>query len=501
MAGIALINRKDQHKNIEKMLDKIKHRGPDAKEIFVNNKISIGYISIKDENSRIFKDENDRYICIFDGEIYNYDSLLKGLQNHNFATELNGEIILHLYEEIGPECVKYLDGIFSFIIYDTRENNLFIARDPLGIKPLYYGKTEKGDFVFASEIKALIEITEDINEFPNGYFYTTEKGFEKYYVFPQDPIDYLDTEGIIEGLRLRLEDSVKKRIDNKDIGVFLSGGLDSSLIASIASKYKKPLISFAVGVHGSNDLKNASLVADYLGFNHIEFAYTEKDIKQILPTVIYHLESCDPALVRSAVATYFASKLASNYVNTVFSGEGADELFAGYHYLKRYKTPWDLHYELKFITNSMHNTNFQRVDRMTMSNSINARVPFLDYEVIRYAFKIIPSIKIRGKDKTEKWVLRKLSESYLPKEIVWRKKEKFSIGSGTAFILENIAEEEISDKEFLMNRRQKNGFEIKSKEELYYFKILNSFFNTDAFLKSMGRSRSLWDNQIYASEN
>jgi len=493
LAGLAFIIGEKDVQKIGQMIEKIRHRGVDHSEIFIKDNASFG-CCWKEGEKALFESEDGRYICLFDGEIYNADALKMELTGHEIHSL--EEVLLHLYEEVGEECVKFLEGNFVFAVYDSLKNAVFVARDPLGIKPLYYGKIGNG-LAFASEIKALQQITEDINEFPNGYFYNG-KEFMKYFSIPQDPFEFSSAKEIVEGLRLRLEDSVKKRLTDENIGLFISGGLDSSLVAAIATKYRSNMFSFAVGVEDSPDIRNSRLVAEYLKTCHKEFIYTEKDIKEVLPKVIYHLESCDPALVRSAVANYFASKLASEYVDVVFSGEGADELFAGYHYLKNYEDPWELHKELKYITSSVHNTNSQRLDRMGMAFSLKVRVPFLDLEVLRYAFRIRPSLKIRGKDKTEKWILRKLAEDYLPSSIVWRKKEKFSIGSGTAYVLKRIAESQIKDTEYLRNRVLPNGFEIKSKEEMYYFKILKEFFNVEDFIEKMGRSRSLNDNQIYA---
>jgi len=503
LCGIAGIFHGNETNRVKMMLEKIVHRGPDDHGVFSDSNITLGHnrLTIIDLYSgrQPMKNEDGRYWMIFNGEIYNYKSLRSELKNHNFATNTDSEVIIHLYEELKEDCVNYLDGMFSLVIYDSIEKTIFMARDPLGIKPLYYGYTEEGYLAFASEIKALQVVTDDINEFPNGQTYTTKNGFSKYFSIEQDPINIKNADDIVNGLRLRLEDSVRKRlVADVPVGVFLSGGLDSSLIAAIAAKYKKNLNSFAVGMEGSNDIKNARIVADYIGTIHHELIYTEDDIKKILPKVIYYLESCDPALVRSAVATYFVSKLASKYVKVVLSGEGADELFGGYHYLKNYSNNWEMHTELRSITGNLHNSNLQRVDRMTMANSIEGRVPFLDTEMIHYAFKIKPSYKISEKDKTEKWILRKTAEEYLPDSIVWRRKEKFSIGTGTNEVLNSLAESEISDRYFVKNKKLANGFEIKSKEEMYYYNILKEQFAVDAFINEMGRSRSLDDFQIYA---
>ena len=230
--------------------------------------------------------------------------------------------------------VKKLDGMFAFAICSNED--IFIARDPLGIKPLYYGSRD-GSFYFSSEIKSLIKATKDINEFPAGHYYSSKGGFKKYYDLPKIPDKFsTDIEMIIAVIRKKLEEAVIKRLmSDVPLGVFLSGGLDSSIISAIARKNTDGILhSFAVGTPQSSDILHSEEISRFLGTKHHTFTYDKKEIIKVLPEVIYFLESFDPALVRSAIPTYFVSRLAQEHVKVVLSGEGADELFGGYHYLK-----------------------------------------------------------------------------------------------------------------------------------------------------------------------
>jgi asparagine synthase (glutamine-hydrolysing) len=505
VCGIAGIWGDPDNNLLDTMLEKISHRGPDGQGKIVRDNYSLGHnrLSIIDVEGgdQPITNEDGSLELIFNGEIYNYLDIKKDLTDHNFKTDSDSEVILHLFEEEGQDVVKNLDGMFAFAICDSED--LFIARDPLGIKPLYYG--EDGDTLyFSSEIKSLIKATDDINEFPAGHYFKSGKGFKKYYSLPELPEEFsTNIEKNISRIRIKLEEAVKKRLmSDVPLGVFLSGGLDSSMISAIARKNTDgPLHSFAVGTPGSPDVIHSEEIARYLGTTHHVFKYNKQDIIKILPEVIYHLESFDPALVRSAIPTFFVSRLASEHVKVVLSGEGADELFGGYHYLKElYSSDRAIHRELNNITGSLHNTNLQRADRITMANSIEGRVPFLDIDLVAEAMKISPELKLYDNDSNgkfiEKWILRKVSEAYLPHDFIWRKKEKFSVGSGTASILEDYADELFSDSEFHKSISKYNG-EIKSKEELHYYKIFKQIYREPNILNTMGRSRSLNPGQIY----
>ncbi len=505
MCGIAGIWGESDNLVLDSMLDEISHRGPDGQGRVLSNTFALGHnrLSIIDVNGgkQPMTNEDGSLRLIFNGEIYNYNKIKKDLKGHDFETKSDSEVILHLFEDKGEDVVESLDGMFAFAICSDKD--IFIARDPLGIKPLYYG-TRDGKFYFSSEIKSLVKATKDINEFPAGHYYSNEHGFKKYYELPKIPDKFSsDIDKIIISIRKKLEEAVIKRLmSDVPLGIFLSGGLDSSIISSIARKNTYGILhSFAVGTPDSADILHSEEIAKFLGTKHHTFKYDKKEIIRTLPEVIYYLESFDPALVRSAIPTYFVSRLAQEYVKVVLSGEGADELFGGYHYLKEINSDSTaLFQELKNITASLHNTNLQRADRITMANSIEGRVPFLDIKLVNEASSISPELKLYFKkssgDFIEKWILRKIAEAYLPHDFVWRRKEKFSIGSGTAEILESYADELISDSEF--NKRYSiHDVEIKSKEELLYYKIFKQHYRTSNILKTIGKSRSLNPGIIY----
>ncbi len=506
MCGIAGIWGESDNVMLGSMLEEISHRGPDGQGRVVRDDFSLGHnrLSIIDVEGgdQPISNEDSKLRLIFNGEIYNYKEIKKGLSDHDFKTDSDSEVILHLFEDKGKDVVKKLDGMFAFAI--CSDEDIFIARDPLGIKPLYYGYN--GDnMYFSSEIKSLLKATGDINEFPAGYYYCSDQGFKKYYSLPEIPDNFSkDINEIILSIRKKLEEAVVKRLmSDVPLGVFLSGGLDSSIIAAIARKYKHGILhSFAVGTPQSADIMYSEEISKIIGTKHHTFKYSKEEIVEALPEVIYYLESFDPALIRSAIPTYFVSRLAQNYVKVVLSGEGADELFGGYHYLKKISnTNEQIFKELKNITASLHNTNLQRADRITMANSIEGRVPFLDIKLVDEALNISPELKLysqefKGGEPIEKWILRKVSEAYLPADFVWRKKEKFSVGSGTAQILESYADEMISDREF-GRRHQIYSIDIKSKEELLYYKIFKEYYRSSNILKTVGKSRSLNPGFVY----
>ncbi len=478
MCGIAVITGKVRKNEIEKMINVMKHRGPDENGVFVGKSAALGHvrlsiIGLEKGRQPIFNEAGDKCI-IANGEIYNYKKLYKKLQNkHTFKTDSDTEIILHLYEEYGKKCVEYLEGMFAFAIMDS--GKVFIARDRIGIKPLYYGQ-RNGSFYFASELKALRECNE-INIFPPGSTYFTNDGFKKYYNFPKlnsgDKIQ--DEEELLSKIYSELEKAVRKRmVSDVPVGVFLSGGLDSSIIAYIMKKHSKNLHSFAAGFENSPDILSARRAAEFLGTEHHEYIYNLDEMLEVLPDVIYHLESFDAPLVRSSIPGYFVAKLASRFVKVVLTGEGADELFSGYHYLKKFDVK-HINSELMRITANLHQSNLQRTDRMTMAHSVEGRVPFLDPNFIRLAFSIPPVQKLPDKENTGKLLLRKSFKGCLPDEILWRAKEKFSAGAGSSFAIKKYADRIISYEEFF-NERIVSSVDIRTREELYYYRLFKKYF-------------------------
>jgi len=481
--------------DLETPLNLLAHRGPNGRIIqhLPNGSLGHARLSIVDlEGGRQpMNDAHGRRWLICNGEIYNHQQVRAEFSDYPFKTKSDSEVILALYERYGPAgTVPRLDGMFAFAL--LTEDEIVLARDPLGIKPLYYGW--EGDTLhFASEIKALQDRVKQVQEFPPGHWFSTATGFVQYYEV--DTSAARVTAGSDDSpsyIRTGLQTAVHKRLmADVPLGVFLSGGLDSSIIAALVRDSLEAVHSFAVGVADSPDLHFARQADAFLGTRHHEYIYTPQAMIAALPDVIYYLESFDPALVRSALPNYFLARLASDYVTVVLAGEGADELYAGYSYLKRYGSGEKLHRELVEITGELHNRNLQRLDRMTMAHGLEGRVPFLDVKFIELSFSVPSEQKVRSG--VEKWVLREAFKDALPPEIVWRTKQKFSQGAGSAFIFERIAASEIDNEQFSRETNRiftETGHHIQSKEELYYYRVFRRFYAAPV-TALVGRSRSL----------
>lgn len=497
MCGFIAVTGQLQDEKMNKILTSMKHRGPDEGDHIKLDSFHFGHrrlsiVGVDEGKQPIANKAADKYI-VCNGEIYNFPVLKREMEHDTeFLTESDSEIALKLYERIGVEGVKLLDGMFAFVIADVNKGSFFAARDTLGIKPLYYGEDKEGNLVFASELKSVYFIADEAKEFPPGHYYTPETGFVQYRrieaakeTFPADSAE----KKILSGLKEKLEQAVEKRLmADVPLGVLLSGGLDSSLIAAITAKKhqgKDPLNSFCVGIEGSPDIAAARDVAEAIGTKHYEYVYTKEELIEALPEVIYHLESYDPSLVRSAIPCFFVSKIAAEKVKVVLSGEGADELFSGYAYLQELKDSDKLNKELVRIINSLHNINLQRLDRMSMAHSLEGRVPFLDLDLIDYALRIPAEMKLSSDDIMEKAVLRRAFKGELPEHILWRKKAEFSEGSGAVDILEEYAEAAISDVEY-QKEKKVHPVEIRSKQELLYYRIFKEYFPQDSALETVG---------------
>jgi asparagine synthase (glutamine-hydrolysing) len=318
------------------------------------------------------------------------------LKEHDFSSDSDTEVVLHLFRKFGPECVHDLDGMFAFAAFDG--DDAMVARDPIGIKPLYYGHVD-GNLYFSSELGAMtLAGVDDIQEFPAGHYYTRGDGFVEYYQIP--PIQHhllTDIDGACDVIRRRFTHAVKKRLlaDRQiHVGSFCSGGLDSSLVAAIAAEEIPNLHTFVVGMkdsrgEDSDDLKASRIVAEHIGSNHHEYVFTEDEYYEALPHVIRKLETYDPSLVRCAVPCYFTCKCAAEHVTVALTGEGADEIFAGYHYMKSFPRE-KVNLEARRLIGDVHNINLQRADRMGMLFGLELRVPFFDVDMIDLAMRISP---------------------------------------------------------------------------------------------------------------
>ncbi len=498
---------------INKMLDALPHRGPNDRGIHLHRNAVFGHtrLSIVDvaKGHQPILADGGRSGIICNGEIYNFKQLREPLaEKYNFATDSDTEVILHLYREKGPACVKDLDGMFAFAIFDG--DNFMLARDPIGIKPLYYGYVDD-NLYFTSELGAMtLAGVDEVHEFPAGHYYTLKDGFVQYYEVPTiRDNQFTDMEETKQIIRETFIKAVKKRLlADKEIhvGSFCSGGLDSSLVAAIAAEEIPHLHTFVVGMldasgEESDDLKASRIAAKHIGSTHHELTFTEDEYYESLPVVIRKLESYDPSLVRCAVPCYFTCKLAADYVTVVLTGEGADELFTGYHYMKHY--PLDvLNKEARRCINNLHNINLQRADRMGMLFSLELRVPFLDVEMVELSMKIPPELKIRESvqvgDKIEKWILREAFQGtgYLPDEILWRYKVQYTQGAGCEDLGEKIANSEMTDDEYERIKAENPMATLNSKEAAYYFKIFRHYHPQDSVLGSIG----IWTGFDFAEE-
>jgi asparagine synthase (glutamine-hydrolysing) len=377
-----------------------------------------------------------------------------------------------------------------FALAAATSDGLFLARDTLGVRPLYYGYTGKQELCFASEVKALVGVAQDIQEFPPGFYFLRPQGFNPLHELEQKTERLPQEAGeIAAALRLRLEMAVARRVDNEVMGCWLSGGLDSSAMAALTRPLVRELHTFASGMPGSEDLDYARQMAGHLGATHHEITVTVEDLLEALPLVIYYLESFDALLVRSTITNYLVARQAAGYVGSVFSGEGGDELFAGYAYLKDID-PLKIPAELVDITLRLHNTALQRVDRSASANGLAVHVPFLDPDVVEFALSIPARYKLYdGDQKIEKWIVRKALEDLLPTQVLWRPKAKFWQGSGVGESLAAYAEESISMTEFQRERRLANGWRLNSKEELMYYRIFRQHFGELVDLSWMGRTK------------
>lgn len=479
----------------ELMMKGILHRGPDGNGIYNSGCGVIGHtrLAIIDPEKGQQPLRVDGAAISFNGEIYNFRALAeKHLQGTALTTHSDTEVVLRLFLAMGPSSIPLLDGMFAFAV--LHNGQFFAARDPFGIKPLYYGYHE-GDMHFSSEIQSLAAVCASITEFPAGHWYDSRSGWHQYFSLKDSILPFAGTEAeAVVRIREHTEESVRKRLlSDVPLGVSLSGGLDSSIVTVCAKAFSEKLDTFAVGMEGGGDLEAARLVAKFAGTVHHEKVYTEKDMLAVLSQTVAALESFDPALVRSAIPNWFLADLTSKHVKVMLTGEGADELFAGYDYLSGYKDPDALQNEMISITEALHNANLQRADRLSMAFGLEARVPFLDEANAAFTLGLPPEWKLHA-GRTPKHLLRKAFEGLLPRRIIERPKMKFSAGAGSSRIFAELAEEQVSDADFIAegNRLKKEwNYRISGKEALYYYRILHERIKDETLFPVMATSRSL----------
>lgn len=488
MSGIAGTFAPNQSELVLKMLRKIKHRGTSKPKVWEGPRSTLGAIGLHEVSEKpgpLSLNGDDQNI-VLDGRLINVEKLPKNSLPKN---TVEAEIILRNYLDQENRVFDKLDGEFALAI--AQNGHLVLARDRLGIRPLYHGFHE-GALCFASEMKALVDFVDEIREFPPGHFLHSDSGLFPYRPYLPEDLDFEKPVDSAHMLNEHLRKAVQRAIpDDVEVGVWLSGGIDSSAVAALARPLVDRLHTFSAGTEGASDLEFASKVAQHIGSEHHKRIYTVEDMLRVLDNVIYQLESFDAHLVRSAIANYLVSELASEHVPFVLSGEGGDELFAGYDYQKECNGEVELTLSVQDAIAALHNTALQRVDRSASSHGTGAAVPILDPEVVRYALAIPARWKIRGPEEVEKWPLRKAVADELPDEVIWREKVKFWQGTDAKNLLSVCAEREISDSEFQAERDLRYSFMIRSKEELLYYRVFQRFFGDKVPLDEVGRTQHI----------
>lgn len=483
----------------------LRHRGPDWSGIYSNEKAILAHerLAIVDPTSgkQPLFSEDQNLILAANGEIYNHKELRKQFEgNYNFQTMSDCEVILPLYKEKGPKFLDELNGIFGFALYDVEKDEYFIARDHMGIIPLYIGWDRNGTFYVASELKALEGHCSKIELFPPGHYLSSkEEGYQRWY--QRDWMDYenvKDNETSIKELRDALEAAVHRQLmSDVPYGVLLSGGLDSSITSALAKKFSDKRIesddkdaawwprlhSFAIGLEGSPDLAAARKVATHLDTVHHEIKFTIQEGIDALRDVIYQLETYDVTTIRASTPMYLMARaIKAMGIKMVLSGEGADEIFGGYLYFHKAPNAKEFHEETVRKLDKLHQYDCLRANKSLCAWGIEGRVPFLDKEFMDVAMRINPQDKMINGERMEKWVLRKAFEDYLPESVAWRQKEQFSDGVGYSWIdtLKEMVNTQVSDEQ-LKNAHFKFPVQPpKSKEEFYYRSIFSEHFPSDA---------------------
>ncbi|HMS34990.1 MAG TPA: asparagine synthase B [Ignavibacteria bacterium] len=496
---------KDLRKNVLEMSKKVRHRGPDWSGIYCGDNVIFAHerLAIVDPKSGkqplYSKDMN--LILAANGEIYNHEDLRIETGDYEFLTESDCEVILALYKKKGIDFIHELNGIFAFALYDKENDCYFIARDHIGVMPLYMGWDKLGNFYVASELKALEGVCNKFEEFLPGHYIYSKEGTELKRWYQNDWTEFenvKDNDSEIPELRKALEDSVHRQLmSDVPYGVLLSGGLDSSIISAVTKKYASKRVeshdtqqawypqlhSFAVGLIGSPDLAAAKKVADHIGSVHHEINFTIQEGLDAIHDVIYHLETYDVTTIRASTPMYLLARVIKSMgIKMVLSGEGADEIFGGYLYFHKAPDARSFHEETIRKLSKLHLYDCLRANKSLAAWGIEGRVPFLDKEFMNVAMNLNPKDKMAGDGKMEKWILRKAFEDYLPESIAWRQKEQFSDGVGYSWIdtLKAVAEEQVSDEQLANAKFRFPIHPPMSKEEYRYRVIFSEHFPSDS---------------------
>ena len=484
-----------------KMSDKLRHRGPDWSGIYTGEKAILAHerLSIVDPQSggQPLKSKDGKIILTVNGEIYNHLAIREQLKGeYEFQTGSDCEVILALYRKKGIHFLEDLNGIFAFVLYDEEKDEYLVARDPIGVIPLYIGTDNAGHIMVASELKALEGYAVHYEPFlPGHYYYSKEKKQVRWYV--RDWMEYdavKDNPVDISDLKRSLEAAVQRQLmSDVPYGVLLSGGLDSSIISAIAKKYAAKRIendsktdawwpqlhSFAVGLKGAPDLKAAKKVADYIGTVHHEINYTVQEGLDAIRNVIYYIETYDVTTVRASTPMYLLARVIKSMgIKMVLSGEGADEVFGGYLYFHKAPDAKAFHEETVRKISKLYLYDCLRANKSLSAWGVEGRVPFLDKEFLDVAMRLNPEAKMSPGKIIEKKKLRQVFSDMLPDEVVWRQKEQFSDGVGYSWIdsLKQLTSNLVSDEEMAHASEKFPVQTPMNKEEYYYRSVFEELF-------------------------
>ena len=496
--------------NVLQMAQKVRHRGPDWSGIYSSENAILAHerLAIVDPTSGkqpILSEDGLKVIAV-NGEIYNHQNLKDSFAtDYNFRTESDCEVILALYEKKGINFLNDLNGIFAFALYDSSNDKYIIARDHMGIIPLYMGWDKDDVFYVSSELKSLEGVCDKIELFPPGhYLESSSTDLKKWYNPEWVSYDHVkESKTSIKAIHDSLSAAVKRQLmSDVPYGVLLSGGLDSSITSALAKKFASKRIesndkqdawwpqlhSFSVGLEDAPDLKAARIVADHIGTIHHEINFTVQEGIDAIRDVIYHLETYDITTIRASTPMYLIARaIKSLGIKMVLSGEGADELFGGYLYFHKAPNAKEFHEETVRKLDKLHQYDCLRANKSLAAWGIEGRVPFLDKEFIDVAMNINPEDKMIKNGGIEKWVLREAFKDYLPESVLWRQKEQFSDGVGYSWIdsLKDLVSKEVSDHDL---ENASTIFSIntpRNKEEYYYRSIFSDHFSSDAAAMSV----------------
>ncbi len=477
---------------------RMRHRGPDWSGVYANERAILVHERLAivgvDSGAQPLLSPDGQQALAVNGEIYNHRQLRAALEgDYAFQTHSDCEVILPLYAKFGHDFLNQLEGMFAFVLWDDARNQWLVARDPIGIIPLYYGHDAHGNLYFASELKALAPVCKEAREFPPGHYWAKGDSEPTRYYHP----GWREFDSVKDGptdraaLRAAFEAAVKSHMmSDVPYGVLLSGGLDSSLVAAIAKKYAArrveedekteawwpQLHSFAVGLKESPDLKAAREVAAHIGTVHHEFHFTVQEGIDALSDVVYHLETYDVTTIRASTPMYLmARRIRAMGIKMVLSGEGSDELFGGYLYFHKAPDAKSLHEETVRKLDALHLFDCLRANKSMSAWGVEARVPFLDRGFIDVAMSLNPEVKLSGKQRgrIEKQFLREAFAGYLPDRILWRQKEQFSDGVGYSWIdsLKAHAAAQVSDAQ-MESAKFRFPYNTPVSKEAYFYREL-----------------------------